>query len=480
MSNVLQMNIITMYFLYGLSFYTMGVAIALQYRSYSSFRLAHSFSLLAIFGLLHGLSEWGSVFIPAHVPYLGLFPAWKLVAIQRLLHATSYFFLFCFGVKLISDYRNHNYWWYLLPVIAYLGWLLEFGRFFFLLDTFQLMPWLLISDTWADYVLALPAGLFTAYGLILQIQEVKKIGDRSVIRNVWLASFSFILFAILSGLVVPQNIGWLSSIINVENFRKTIGMPVELFRTVTALIVTRSVTRILSIFDLEYRRRITDSRRLEAVYQERERFARDLHDDVIQSIYGEGLELQTAVHLLDKDVGTARIRITDTIGRLNRIIQVTRAYIQGLEADIRHHDFCSLLEVTIAQFREKSSLKIDYNCQLGAGNYMHPVIEVGNWQQQIRQIIREALYNIMHHAQATEALIEVKIEQECLVIMIQDNGRGLPTGVAAISEKVRRHLGLRNMQARAKMLGGDLHLSSQRGEGVNLKIIIPVLYEEAV
>ncbi|MHB1167217.1 MAG: hypothetical protein ACYC0N_01595, partial [Carboxydocellales bacterium] len=119
MNEILQVNMVTMYFLYGLSFYTMGVAIALQYRSYSSYRLAYSLSLLAAFGLLHGLSEWGSVFIPVQVPYLGDFPAWKPIAIQRLLNSVSLFFLFCFGAKLIADSRNHNFWWFTLPAVAF-------------------------------------------------------------------------------------------------------------------------------------------------------------------------------------------------------------------------------------------------------------------------------------------------------------------------------------------------------------------------
>ncbi|MHB9095053.1 MAG: hypothetical protein ACYC21_10295, partial [Eubacteriales bacterium] len=71
MTEIFQLNVLALYLLYGLSFYTMGVAIALQYRSYSSFRLANSLSLLAAFALLHGLSEWGSVFIPVKVPNFG-------------------------------------------------------------------------------------------------------------------------------------------------------------------------------------------------------------------------------------------------------------------------------------------------------------------------------------------------------------------------------------------------------------------------
>ena len=118
MHGILELNLLGLFFIYGLSFYTMGAAIALQYRSYSSFRLAYSLSLLAAFGLFHGLSEWGNVFVPVNVPYLGEFPTWKLIALQRLLQALSHFFLLLFGAKLISDTKGKNPWWFFFPIVV--------------------------------------------------------------------------------------------------------------------------------------------------------------------------------------------------------------------------------------------------------------------------------------------------------------------------------------------------------------------------
>jgi signal transduction histidine kinase len=469
-----------MYFLYGLSFYTMGVAIALQYRSYSSYRLAYSLSLLAAFGLLHGISEWGSVFIPVQVPYLGNFPAWKPIAIQRLLNSVSLFFLFCFGAKLIADSRNHNFWWFTLPAVAFLAWLIEFARFITYLGTGELMPWLLISESWSRYILAFPAGVLTAYGLYLQIPDVEKLNDRSVMRNLWIATVAFGLFALFSGLVVPQEIGWLSKIINTETFRNTTGLPIELFRTATALLATWSITRMLAIFDLEKQRQVSESRRWKAIYRERERFARDLHDDVIQSIYGVGLELQTTTLLMPTEPELAVKRVGFTIKHLNDVIHALRAYILGLETQQGERDFYTLIIDTIEQIQEKTELRIKLDYQMAVGIQLQPVVEAEEWKQELRQIIREALYNIVNHAQASEAQVNVRIEGNLLVVTVKDNGRGMPEGDYLLTEKSGKHMGLRNMQTRAKSLGGSIQFNSRPEEGTKIIVSIPVFREKLI
>src|SRR5680860_1871716 len=85
MTEILQLNTVSLYFIYGLSFYTMGIAVFMQYRSYSKFSLAYSMPFLAVFGLLHGLSEWGSVFIPANIPNMGMYASLNAIALQRIL-----------------------------------------------------------------------------------------------------------------------------------------------------------------------------------------------------------------------------------------------------------------------------------------------------------------------------------------------------------------------------------------------------------
>ncbi|MHB1405912.1 MAG: sensor histidine kinase [Desulfitobacteriaceae bacterium] len=474
MIQIQQLSLMFMYFVYGLSFYSMGIAIAFQYRSYSNFRLANSLKLLAVFGLIHGLSEWGSVFIPLMAPNLHISSIWIAVVLQRFLQSVSLLFLFLFGIKLIFDTRSKNYWLFTLPITAFASWLIQFAFFIPLLGTNELAHWLLISETWTRHLLALPAGIFTAYGLALQIREARKMNEQTAVRNLWVATASFALFALFSGIGLPQKTNWFDRIINVQTFRQYIGLPIEVFRMVTAVTATASITRMLTIFDVETQRQITESRRWEAVYWERERFARDLHDDVIQSIYGVGLELQTTVPLITLDQGKSANRVKSAVKQLNEVIQGLRAYIQGLEATDDKHSLQALLVDTLDQFREQTGLETELNFQLDWDALKQQVSEADCWQKQIRQIVREALTNVVQHAEASKAQVDIKIEENSLVVVVKDNGQGIPADNRSRSEETRKHMGLQNMRTRAKLLGGNLELFSQKGAGTKLEIRIPL------
>lgn len=473
MGKVFDLNVLLLYLVYGLSFYTMGAAIALQYRTYSSFRMANSLSLLAAFALLHGFSEWGSVFIPVKVPDFGDFPLWKLVAIQRLMQSVSYFFLFLFGVKLVSESKNQNlHWWAIFPTSVLLGWLVYFSLFIPLVGTDRVIEWLLRTEYWSRYLLAFPAGCLTAYGLYLQIPELQKINDRSVLRNLKLAAAAFGLFALFSGLVVPYRIGWLSSILNADFFREVFGVPIELFRTAAAVLATWAITRLLIVFDLEKQRQITEVRRLEAVYRERERFARDLHDDVIQNIFGIGLELQTTVPLLKSDPAKASYQINSAVTQINNVIHTLRAYIHGLEAKASKQDLAAVLGQMVKDFRRKSGLDIELKAEPSA--LSQALSGRNDRQKHLQQIVREALSNVVRHAKASRALVRISAESELLVVTVEDNGQGLPTEDNFSIRPPGKGLGLRNIRSRADLLGGRLEIFSRPGEGTKLVISVPL------
>jgi len=357
MHGILELNLLGLFFIYGLSFYTMGAAIALQYRSYSSFRLAYSLSLLAAFGLFHGLSEWGNVFVPVNVPYLGEFPTWKLIALQRLLQALSHFFLLLFGAKLISDTKGKNPWWFFFPIVVLLVWLIQFARFIPLIENPDVIDWLVISESWSRYLLAFPGGLLTAYGLALQMPEVKKLNTNSVRNILWGSVAAFLMFAFFSGLVMPQSVGIMGTTISGDAFRRIVGLPVELFRTSVAVIIMCCITRMLTVFDIEKQRQLEESHHLQAVLQERERFAHDLHDDVIQAIYGIGVSLQTVPHVIKKDGIEAEKKVKISVERLNQVIHALRSYIHELEMG-GDSELEEMLEQLVAGFRRQYDMDI--------------------------------------------------------------------------------------------------------------------------
>ena len=136
---------------------------------------------------------------------------------------------------------------------------------------------------------------------------------------------------------------------------------------------------------------MAESKNSEVVCRERERFARDLHDDVIQSIYAVGLELQAAGLIFDKDHESAAGKVRSSIQRLNEVIHSIRAYIQRLESADRERDLETLLKNIVQQFREQAGKEIEFVLHYDSTPLLERLINKEEWQQEIRQILREAL-----------------------------------------------------------------------------------------
>ena len=89
------------YFIGGLSFFSMGLASALQRRRYSRLRLAQWLDLLVWFGILYGLNEWGNLFIPLQEALPVPETASWMAVLQLAVRGLALALLFQFGVELL-------------------------------------------------------------------------------------------------------------------------------------------------------------------------------------------------------------------------------------------------------------------------------------------------------------------------------------------------------------------------------------------
>jgi len=258
---------------------------------------------------------------------------------------------------------------------------------------------------------------------------------------------------------------------------------VQLFRMITAIVVTYCIISLLMIFNLEQQREIAKSRNLETIYRERVRFACDLHDDVIQSIYAVGLELQSVGYFMDQDHGKASSKVNNSIQRLNEIIHSIRSYIQKLEIENKGEDLKTMLAKTVEQVRIQTGLEIEFICLTDQGPFFQQLWK-DEWSQQIGQIVREALHNVAHHAHVSFASVNVLTEGDSLVVTVADSGHGFshqesaelanPDVFNSRRGKEGGSRGLKNMHARARLLGGSVQIDSKRDAGTRVKISIPL------
>jgi diguanylate cyclase (GGDEF)-like protein len=98
--------------------------------------------------------------------------------------------------------------------------------------------------------LGAPGILLTSYGLILQLPELKKLANPAAIRSLKLAAAAFLVYALFTP-IVPEARFFPASVFNYTVFLDRVGIPVQVFRALCAMLLAYSIAQILSIFDYE-------------------------------------------------------------------------------------------------------------------------------------------------------------------------------------------------------------------------------------
>src|SRR5512138_1478334 len=202
-----------------------------------------------------------------------------------------------------------------------------------------------------------------------------------------------------------------------------------------------------------------------AVLEERERIGMDLHDGIIQSIYGVGLSLESALHSFDEDPQDAKKRVIHSIESLNQAIRDLRGYILDLRPrQMGTEGLVSGLNRLIAEFRANTLAKVQLS---GVDN--EPKDLPQSHSMVLFHICQEALANIAKHAKASQVDISLWSTEERVLMEIHDNGKGFEM------EKMSVTIGhgLANMQTRAHSVGGDVDLTSVVGEGTTVLAWVP-------
>jgi two-component system, NarL family, sensor histidine kinase DevS len=207
-----------------------------------------------------------------------------------------------------------------------------------------------------------------------------------------------------------------------------------------------------------------DARRL-AVLEERDRIGMDLHDGIIQSIYGVGLVLEHARLLSQEDPAKSQERIQQAIDSLNHTIRDIRSYILDLRPrQFGNENLMDGLKRLVMEFRVNT---------LAEANLSGPSEELSTLPQlqamALFHICQEALANTAKHARAKRVDVILWTTPERVMMEIRDNGKGFEL------EKMSMTLGhgLSNMHTRAHHVGGDVEICPVVGEGTAILAWVP-------
>jgi signal transduction histidine kinase len=201
-----------------------------------------------------------------------------------------------------------------------------------------------------------------------------------------------------------------------------------------------------------------------AVVEERERIGRDLHDGIIQRIYGVTLGLDDVPAIALQDPAAAGERVDRAIEALHEAIRDIRTFIYGLRPGLDEPgSMRSALETLAEETRLNTAMQIVVTASTIQG--LSPRI-----RGELLSIAREALSNAVRHSSAMRSTIDVRREDREVRLEIADDGVGFD--VAAPAED--GHHGLANMRRRAQSLGGRLVVESEPGLGARIIVTLPL------
>jgi len=207
-----------------------------------------------------------------------------------------------------------------------------------------------------------------------------------------------------------------------------------------------------------------NARRL-AVLEERDRIGMDLHDGIIQSIYGVGLSLENALHTVDEDGDLAKARIRQSIEGLNHAIRDIRTYILDLRPrQLGNDGLMNALKRLTAEYRANTFAEVSLK---GPQKGLEDLLQARSLA--LFHICQESLANAAKHAGAKRVDINVWTTADRVIMEIHDNGRGFD--IDKMSMTIGH--GLSNVQTRARSVGGEVDITSMIGEGTTILAWVP-------
>jgi len=484
--------IIIVYFLYGLAFFSMGLLVITEGNRASDIRLRKALRPLAGFGIVHGLHEWVEMFEqmekligqtePIIPPYVRL-----------ALLAVSFVSLIAFGTYLLAYTEAAQRVITLAPIGLEAIWVFGLASFRGNYPPSEIWA---VADVWTRYTLAMPAGLLAAIGLIAQQRAFRRSGLVRFGQDALWAAVAFAWYGVVGQFFVQGSVLPPSNIINQDLFLEIFGFPVQLFRATMAVAAAFFVIRFLRAFQVETEQKINElqaarleeaqkqeelkgelfRRVVDAQESERQRIARDLHDETGQALTAIGMGLRGLSTALTNNRN--RDQAIKTLRHLETLAADSLHELQRLIADLRpsHLDDLGLpaaLRWYAGIVQERTGLKIMVDIE-GDELLISSALKIA-----VFRIVQEALNNITKHAQAKDVYIKLEYRPKHVVVSIRDDGVGFDLDTVRMSRTHRPSLGLAGMQERAALVKGEVSIQSSPGQGTLVEAKLPLYSEES-
>ena len=199
---------------------------------------------------------------------------------------------------------------------------------------------------------------------------------------------------------------------------------------------------------------------------ERQRWARELHDETLQELGGLKVLLESArvsnrPEVLEGAVGKAVEQLELSIGGLQALITELRP------AALDQLGVKPALEALISRTAATSGLEISARIELASIGGSEATRLSGEIESTIYRLVQEALTNVVKHAEANRAWVEVSEDEQEVTVTVRDDGTGFDPDQPAVG------FGLVGMRERAELVNGRLLIDSSAEQGTTVRVVLP-------
>lgn len=480
--------IFLVFFIYGLAFFGMGISMALESGRSPALAQARVLRPLAAFGLIHGTHEWMEAYLLQAQALGTALPAWLAWLRLGFLYA-SFASLFLYGIQLLLMVSPHNSGkrWFRIAVFSAYTLFIVYNLYIdHQKSPLSLMP---VLDGLGRYLLAVPAALLATLALRAQGRAAREQVRMRLSTSLYMAASGFAVYTLTQLFVHPLDM-FPARYINEETFLALTGFPIQIIRTVMAILITYGLVRATQSLEQERQTQLfaAQQSRLEALEQqerirrellrhtvqaqedERARIARELHDETAQVLSAFTLELAAL-----RELATRKPQIKNIVDRMQELSREMSQGLYHLVHDLRpaHLDDLGLVPAIKSLLDSECCPKgmiVTFQVT-GTPKRLDGLIETV-----LFRVAQEALNNVTRHAGTNQANVCLEYTPETVTLGVLDSGKGFdPT------EPLHppRGWGLEGMRERVEAVGGRLNLYSAPGRGTTVEAVIPLVPERA-
>ena len=198
-----------------------------------------------------------------------------------------------------------------------------------------------------------------------------------------------------------------------------------------------------------------------AITQERNRLARELHDSAKQLALAASFQIGTARQLFTRDPQAASKSLAEAEKLMDKVRRELTDLIHELRsAQMDGRDFNEILQTYATEWAHASGIGVRIELQ--------PIEDLPlESEEALYRILQEALANVARHSSAGQAVIELERHDGEVQLSVRDDGLGFEATPS-------RGMGLSSMKERAEAIGGFTRITSQPGQGTEVRAVLPI------